>query len=448
MKDLVVGASGVRGIVGKSLTPEIMTRLGAAFGTYLNSGKVVVGRDTRVSGDMLKHAVFAGLISTGCRIIDLDVCTTPTCALMVKELKADGGIIITGSHNPIEWNALKFLRSDGIFLNVDQGKQLIDCYYSGDFVKVTWDKLQVVETDHSSADKHLEKVLSSVDIEIIRKKKFSVVLDSCNGAGSLITPALFEKLHCRMKAIHVKPNGLFPHNPEPTFANLTELCSVARHSGVDIGFAQDADADRLAIVDERGEFIGEEYSLALAARFVLSKHSGIVVTNLSTSRLIEDIAEKYNSRVIRTPVGEVNVADRMKSERAVIGGEGNGGIINPEVHYVRDSLSGIAMILQYLAETGKKVSELVDELPKYHIRKEKIECKPEAGRDIIKELTTRYRREKIDLQDGLRVDWHDAWFSLRISNTEPVIRIIAEGRTRQKVDSLIESLVKEIKRTK
>ncbi|OGF49901.1 MAG: phosphoglucosamine mutase, partial [Candidatus Firestonebacteria bacterium RIFOXYA2_FULL_40_8] len=363
---LMIGVSGVRGIVGETLTPELITRLGVAFGTYMNSGRVVVGRDTRVSGVMIKHSIFAGLISTGCEVIDLGIVTTPSCSLMVKELKADGAIIITGSHNPIEWNALKFLKSNGVFLNDDEGKQLLNIYYQGAFKKVRWDGLHRVIEDHSSAEKHIKKILANINLNAIRKQKYKVALDSCNGAGAIITPLFLKELGCEVVPIHCEPNGLFPHNPEPIFINLQELCKKVKATGSDIGFAQDPDADRVAIVDANGHYLGEEYSVALASSYILKKNRGSkVVVNMSTSKVMDDIARKYGATLIRTKVGEVHVAERMMAEKAVIGGEGNGGVMWPKIHPVRDSLVGIALTLQNMAESGKTIRQLANELQKY-----------------------------------------------------------------------------------
>lgn len=439
---LMIGVSGVRGIVGETLTPELITRLGVAFGTYMNSGKIIVGRDTRVSGAMIKHSVLAGLISTGCEIVDLDICTTPTCSLMVEALKANGGVIITGSHNPIEWNALKFLKGNGIFLNDEEGKQLLNIYYQGAFKKVEWYRLHSVSEDHSGVKKHIKKILENVNVNLIRKKKFKVAIDSCNGAGAIITPILMEELGVKIVKIHCKPNGLFPHNPEPIFVNLQELFKTVKDKNVDIGFAQDADADRLAIVDENGHYLGEEYSICLVSDFILKKYpKNTVVVNLSTTQAIDYIAKKHNSRIIRTKVGEVHVAERMMQEKAIIGGEGNGGIIYPKVHYARDSMIGIALILQYMAETNKSISELSRGIPRYYMTKEKIDINPNDSYKIIEILKEKYKNEKVDLLDGLIIFKEDIRISIRPSNTEPIFRIFVETSS----NKLSNKIAKEIK---
>lgn len=429
----MIGVSGVRGIVGETLTPELITRLGVAFGTYMNSGRVVVGRDTRVSGVMIKHSILAGLISTGCEVIDLGIVTTPSCSLMVKELKADGAIIITGSHNPIEWNALKFLKGNGVFLNDEEGKQLLNIYYQGAFKKVRWDGLHRVTEDNTAAEKHIKKILANVNVKQIRKKKYKVALDSCNGAGAIITPLFLKELGCEVVPIHCEPNGLFPHNPEPIFINLQDLCKKVKTTKSDIGFAQDADADRVAIVDGNGHYLGEEYSVALASSYLLKKNRGsTVVVNMSTSKMMDDIAKKYNATLIRTKVGEVHVAERMMAEKAVIGGEGNGGVMWPKIHPVRDSLVGIALALQNMAESGKTIRQLADELPKYYIVKEKITCAPKDAHKVMEQVKILYQKDKVETIDGVTITKNGTRISIRPSNTEPIFRIFVESNSHSK----------------
>lgn len=439
--------AGVRGVVGESLTPELVTRFATAFGTFRNAGTIVVGRDTRVSGVMLKHLVFGGLMSAGCKIIDIDVAPTPTAALMVKELGADGGVVISGSHNPAEWNALKFFNEQGMYLNETQWHQLQDLFYQGTFRTVNWEGLQDVEPYTKAYEVHIRRVLKAVPPERIRKARLRVVLDSCNGAGSVITPLLLEKLGCEVVPMHCDPTGVFPHNPEPVFINLGDLCEAVPKTGADVGFAQDADADRLAIVDERGHFLGEEYTLALAARHVLRHRRGLVVTNLSTSRLVEDVAREMGARVVRTRVHEIHVAERMRTESAVIGGEGNGGVIDPRVHLTRDSLAAMALILEELAETGKTISELAAELPRYVMRKCKVPTTYTAAMNTLTDIKNRYQPEadagrlRIDYTDGIRLDWEDSWVHVRPSGTEPALRVICEAETAERADALCEEFL-------
>ena len=447
MSPVMYSVAGVRGVVGESLTPELVTRFATAFGTFRNSGTVVVGRDTRVSGVMLKHLVFGGLMSAGCKIIDLDIVPTPTVALMVQELGADGAVVISGSHNPAEWNALKFFNEQGMYLNETQWHRLQDLFYQGTFRAVDWQGLQDVEPYTKAYDVHIRRVLKVVQPRTIRKARLRVVLDSCNGAGSLITPRLLGELGCKVTPMHCEPTGLFPRNPEPSFTNLGDLCQAVPEAKAAVGFAQDADADRLAIVNERGEYLGEEYTLALAARHVLRHRKGPIVTNLSTSRLVEDVAQEFGGRVVRTRVHEIHVAERMRTEAAVLGGEGNGGVIDPRVHLTRDSLVAMALILEELAETGLSVSELADQLPHYVMRKTKLPTTYTAAMNTLTDIKNRFQPQadagtvRIDYTDGIRLVWDDAWVHVRPSGTEPALRVITEATTEKRADALCEEFL-------
>ncbi len=448
MSSLMIGISGVRGVVGESFTPELLVRLGQAFGTFTGSGQVVVGRDTRVSGDMVKHAVFSGLLSAGCRIIDVGVCGTPSAAMMVKALGADGGIVISASHNPIEWNALKFFRPDSIYLNAEDGRQLLDIYYGGDFRRATYDQLHAVTSDASAVERHLEKVLALVDVKAIRRRRFHVALDCCNGAGSDLALQFLHRVGARVEPIHCAMSGDFPHNPEPTVEHVTDLVKEVKRRGCDIGFAQDADADRIAVVSEKAKYIGEEYSLCLAAKYVLGHTPGPVVTNLSTTRMVDDVAAAFDCEVRRTPVGEVNVAMEMLECGAAVGGEGNGGVIDPRVHLGRDGLTGMALILQLMTETGLSVSELAAELPAYVMDKRKVACSKRALAPVLAALANE-KADRVDARDGVKLDFADGWVHVRASNTEPIVRVYAEARTKARASALtgkycklVESVVK------
>jgi phosphomannomutase len=442
MGPVMYSVAGVRGVVGESLTPELVTRFATAFGTFRNSGTIIVGRDTRVSGMMLKYLVFGGLMSAGCKVIDLDITPTPTVALMVKELGAHGAVVISGSHNPAEWNALKFFNEQGMYLNEAEWHQLQDLFYQGGFRTVNWQGLQDVTSYGKAGEVHLHRVLGVVHAAKVRKAHLRVVLDSCNGAGSLITPKLLERLGCAVVRVNCEPSGLFPHNPEPIFTNLADLCRTVVEAKADVGFAQDADADRLAIVNQHGEYLGEEYTLALVARHVLRRRKGLIVTNLSTSRLVEDVAREFGGRVVRTRVHEIHVAERMRTEAAILGGEGNGGVIDPRVHLTRDSLVAVALLLEELAETGKSVAQLVDELPRYVICKRKLPTTYTATMNTLTDIKNRYQPQaetgavRIDYTDGIRLDWDDAWVHIRPSGTEPAIRIIAEAATAERAEAL------------
>lgn len=440
---LMVGISGVRGIVGESLTPEFLTRLGQAFGTYMRGGRIVVGRDARVSGEMVKQSVFGGLLSAGCSIVDVGVVATPTASLMIEELRADGGIVISASHNPVEWNGLKFFRRDGIYLNEEQGRELLDIYYQGDYLRAKWDGFKPVETNAAGERVHVEHVLANIDVEAIRAAKLKVALDCCNGAGVGVSEKLLSALGCRTIKLHCVPDGLFPHDPEPTFDNLRDLVARMRTGDLDVGFAQDPDADRLAVVAEDGTFLSEEYTLALVVEYVLPSNPGTVVTNMSTSRMIDVVAKKHDCDVVRVPVGEVNVAETMKELASPIGGEGNGGVIDARVHYGRDSLAGMGLVLEELAKTKKKLSELVAAIPRFHMLKTKVDCPRGYAREILKRLCESIPAEHLGAGvsnlDGLKVEWPDAWVHLRPSNTEPILRIIGEAETPERVEELIDA---------
>ncbi|MFH0938022.1 MAG: phosphoglucosamine mutase [Planctomycetota bacterium] len=446
--DLMISISGVRGIVGRSLTPELLVRMGESFGTYMRSGRIVVGRDTRVSGEMVKHAIFSGLLSTGCSILDVGVVATPTATLMIQEQKADGGVVISASHNPIEWNALKFFRADGVYLNAAEGNDLLKIYYSGDFTRKPWDELRTVEVIAEAEAYHVNKVLSILDVPLIKSRKFRVALDCCNGAGVGVSLRLLRALGCSVEPIHCTPDGLFPHTPEPTFVNLQDLCRFTNECEADIGFATDPDADRIAVVSEKGEFLGEELSLALAMQYVLSRlpdRAGPVIINMSTSRVSEDVAHTAGREVIRTAVGEVNVAEKMKETDALIGGEGNGGVIDSRIHYGRDAVVGMGLILEYLARSGQRCSQLVATLPKYCMLKTKLDCPVAQGRRLIHTIKIEDRSARVNVEDGLRLDWEDRWVHLRASNTEPVMRIIAEAKTPESAQALIDEFTERVR---
>jgi len=442
MDSLMIGVSGIRGIVGTSLTPELLTRFALAFGTYLEGGRVVVARDTRTSGDMIKHSMLAGLLSAGCSIVDIHICPTPTASVMITQLAADGGVVITGSHNPIEWNALKFMGADGICISEDEGRRLLDIYYRGEFRAVDWSGLKEVEENRSALDIHIDRILSKVDVKLIRSREFKVALDSCNGAGSVITPRLLEQLGCQVTRVHCTPDGLFPHNPEPTFEHLEDLCQTVSDGNFDVGFAQDADADRLAIIDEAGRYLGEEYSLALAAMHILSTTPGPVAANLSTSRMLDDVAARYKSTVIRTKVGEANVAAAMKAANCVLGGEGNGGVIDPRTCHTRDSLTGMALVLELLALKRKPISAVASELPAYAITKKKFNCQRGKVTRILSAVKGAAAGARINELDGIRLDWPDRWVHVRPSNTEPAVRVIAEAPSAADADALCDKFMK------
>lgn len=438
----MVSVSGIRGRVGFSLTPEVVATYAAAFGAWSASrGKsraIVVGRDSRVSGPMFHRTVIAALQSVGCTVIDIGLTTTPTCQLAVEHHHAAGGLMISASHNAIEWNALKFIAPSGLFLDNAEGTEMRASIEKG-IPRATWDKLGTVEQDDRAVSRHLERVLSIpyLDVAGIRKRKFKVALDCVRGAGSVIVPQLLERLGCTVSAIHMEPDGRFPRAPEPTADNLKELERLVLDTGSAVGLAVDPDVDRLALVSNEGKAIGEDYTLALAARLVLKHRKGPLVTNLSTSRLLEDVAREAGVPVKRAPVGEVNVATTMRDMQSPIGGEGNGGVILSEVHLGRDAPVGIALILQLLHEENRPLSAIAAGLPRYVIVKDKLD-RPKASLDTVyAALTKAFPTAEVDTQDGLRLSWPDRWVHVRPSGTEPIVRVIAEAPTEKDANELV-----------
>jgi len=435
---LMLTVSGLRGVVGQSLTPVVATRYAGAYGQWLQAQNntshaphFVLGRDSRASGQMFEMAAIAGLLSVGCQVTSLGIVTTPGVGVMVNHLKADGGMVITASHNPGMWNGIKLLRHDGSAPPADQANEIISRFKSNhtDFVSV--DQLASVQQNTHTHTVHINRILDHVDAKVIRRRKLKVVLDSVNGAGGPVTGILLRQLGVELVHLNAQPNGQFTHPPEPTKANLTSLCQVVKDHGADIGFAQDPDADRLAIVDESGHYIGEEYTLALVGFHLLSGQghasSATVATNLSTSRMIDDVAASTGSCVVRTPVGEANVVAAIQEHQAILGGEGNGGVIFPKVVAIRDSLVGIAMVLEMLAQHGEPLSQITKQIPHYVMIKEKVDAQPEVVNHYAAKLEGHFADQDIDRRDGVRIDWPDRWVHVRPSNTEPILRIIAEA---------------------
>jgi phosphomannomutase len=440
---LMVSVSGVRGRVGEALTPEIIAKFAAGFGAWAKQraggrARIVVGRDSRVSGPMFQPVVISALQSVGCDVILVDMAPTPTIQLAVEHHHAAGGLAITASHNPIEWNALKFIGSSGLFLDGSEAAEM-RAVVEGEIPRASWKELGTVEVDTSAVERHIEMVLRLpfIDVEGIRKRQFRVSLDCVNGAGGAFMPKLLERLGCKVSAINLATDGRFPRAPEPVAENLGELETLVKSSSAEVGFAVDPDVDRLALVSNEGRAIGEDYTLALAAKIVFRHRDGNMVTNLSTSRIVDDIAQEQNRRVIRAPVGEVNVATRMRSENAPVGGEGNGGVILSEVHLGRDAPLGAALILQLLLEEGKSLSEIVASYPRYSIVKDKL-ARPSAPLDTVyASLKQVFSDAEIDTQDGLRLTWPDRWVHVRPSGTEPIVRVIAEAPTVDEANALI-----------
>jgi phosphomannomutase len=442
--ELMIGISGMRGTVGGSLTPAAVSRMAAAFAALLKDRKsakkplkIVFGRDSRPSGIWVRDAAVAALVASGIEVVDLDIVTTPGVAMMVRHLDADAGIVATASHNPIEWNGLKFLTRDGIAPPPAEAQAIAGLYQDNRTAFVPAGELCAPRRDAQTHALHVKRVLDHVDVLGISAKRYKVVLDSVNGAGCVATATLLSKLGCQLVHLNSTPDGRFPHEPEPTEKNLTGLSDEVRRHKAAVGFAQDPDADRLAIVDEAGTYIGEEYSLALCAKWLLSRRPGVAVANLSSSRMLDDIAAAHGSRVVRTPVGEANVVQAMLAHRAVVGGEGNGGVIDLRVVPGRDSLVGMAYVLQLMANTNLSISELVAQIPRYQIVKTKFPCRREQAHRVVAALKSRYGSEKIDTQDGVRIDWPNAWLHARPSNTEPIMRIIAEAPDRPTAEKIV-----------
>ncbi len=452
MAPLIISISGLRGIIGESLTPQVAAEYGMAFGTFLVSGhqkesppKVCIGRDSRPSGPMVAAALSGGLMAAGCDIVDIGIVTTPGTALMIRHLGCDGGVVLTASHNPVEWNGIKLLRHDGIAFPAEQARQIQQMYYDQQFRLM--DSLHVgsAAMDSRAHAVHIDTVLRICDKNLIASKRFKVVLDSVNGAGCVATAQLLSELGCELVHINDRPTGIFAHTPEPTAENLADLGPVVTKNKAVVGFAQDPDADRLAVLDEHGVYVGEEYTLALAAKYMFSKRKGKAAANLSTSRMIDAIAEAAGCSVIRTPVGEAHVANTMIAEECVIGGEGNGGVIDLRVVPVRDSLVGIAMILQLMAETGKTISPLVSEIPSYHMHKSKFPIEPGQAQAILDKVVGHYESLaagdiRIDTRDGIRIDLPEGWVQLRASNTEPIMRLMAESDSPATTQRLVDEV--------
>ena len=439
---LMVSVSGIRGRIGEGLTADVVCRYAAGFGAWSlarHRGRtIVVGRDSRVSGPMVHRIVLGALQAVGADVIDLGVVPTPTVQLAVEHHHAAGGLAITASHNPIEWNALKFIGASGLFLDPAESAAMRAALESAT-AWAKWDAIGAVRADPDAVHRHVRAILALplIDVEGIRGHAYRVGLDCVRGAGAGIMLELLSALGCRVRAIHLEADGRFPREPEPVAEHLGELERLVLDEGADVGFAVDPDVDRLALVSDAGAAIGEDYTLALAARVVLRHRPGAVVTNLSTSRVVDDAAAAEGRRVIRAPVGEVNVAVRMRQESAPIGGEGNGGVILPELHLGRDAPAGAALILQLMHETGRRISELVAAAPRYVIVKDKLD-RPNAALDAVYDaLRSAFPGSEEDTQDGLRLAWPDRWLHVRPSGTEPIVRVIAEAPTAAEAKALV-----------
>ncbi len=446
MSVLMRSISGIRGIVGDPLTPPLLLEYLNAFIQVTQAKKVIIGRDTRVTGSMIESIIAQGCAASGVEAVSLGIASTPTVEVMVPHLHADGGIIVTASHNPGEWNALKFLNKEGIFLNEAEIQRLFEIV---DGKKFKWANYQEIKkaTEATGADDiHIQGILDLplIDVEGIKKRNFKVAYDGVNGAGCFIVPQLLKALGCTTHSMYVEPSGIFPHNPEPTPENLSELSQLIQAKGCDVGFATDPDGDRCAVVSESGKTIGEEYTLVFAAMLQLSHHKGPMTVNLSTSRMIEDLALANGVSLERSKVGEINVSMLMKDNKSVIGGEGNGGVILPDLHYGRDGMLAIAMVLQLMLQEEKTISELVKRVPAYHIEKQKFAFKNSSLDSLAQILQDKFKGAELNQEDGLRFAWSNKWVHVRPSNTEPVLRIISEAPTKKEALELCKVIELEI----
>jgi len=455
---LIKSISGIRGtiggVVGSNLTPLDTVKFAAAYGTWIKQQRskehyrVVVGRDARISGAMVQNLVMNTLIGLGIDVIDLDLSTTPTVEIAVPLEKADGGIILTASHNPKQWNALKLLDANGEFLNAEHSQRVLDIAEADTMEFADVDELGIITKNQAYFDIHIDEVLDLefVNVKAISDCKFKVVVDAVNSTGGIAIPLLLERLGVEAVKIHCEPNGQFPHNPEPLKQHLTDLSETVISSHADFGIAVDPDVDRLAFMDENGIMFGEEYTLVACADYILSQRPGNTVSNLSSTRALRDVTEKHGGTYTASAVGEVNVVNAMKATNAVIGGEGNGGIIFPESHYGRDALVGVALFLSLLAERKMAVSALRASYPSYFMSKKKIDLNPTIDVDAILEaMEAKYKHEQISTIDGVKIDFPTEWVHLRKSNTEPIIRIYTEAPSQEKADVLADRIIDEIK---
>ncbi len=448
-QELIISISGMRGLVGQNMFPETAVLYGAAFGTFLreqdktqnNKPTVAVGRDSRPSGTLFASAVAAGLAAAGIEVIDLGICSTPAVGLMLRHLGCQGGVVITASHNPIEYNGIKLLLDDGIAPPKPLAEQIRRRFLDKRIHYVGSLDCGQVRQNEQTVDLHVQKVLSIVDPGAISEKQYTAVLDSANGAGGAEGRRLLEALGCRVIGMNLEPTGIFAHKPEPIKENLQQLCDKVKETGADIGFAQDPDADRVAIVDKTGRYIGEEYSLAFAAMLRFRRQpGGTAAANLSTSRMIDDIAAGAGGSVIRTPVGEAHVAAAMIENNCLIGGEGNGGVIDLRVGPIRDSLVGMALTLQLMADTGKSVADLVSQIGRYEMVKTKFPADKTRAQAIIERTKALFPEARLDTRDGCRLDMPDGWIHIRTSNTEPIMRVIFETKDPAHADRFQQSL--------
>lgn len=442
--ETIISVSGLRGIIGESLDPILAIRFAIAFASQIEEGPILLSRDGRTTGPMIADAIASGLAAAGRDVIDADVCATPTTGVLVRALNCAGGIQISASHNPPEYNGIKLFGKDGRVINQVAGEKVIQKYSELDpsAIWTSYEKTGVRALCEDTISDHLGLVLQTIDVAAIQQKKFKVILDSNHGAGSVVGRELLSHLECDFEILGDQPDGLFDHTPEPTAENLSTTAQKIKAMNADVGFCQDPDADRLALIDEKGNYVGEEYTLAITLEHALSSNPGTVVINCATSRMSIDIAERNQSQCLTSAVGEANVSDMMIAKNAVYGGEGNGGPIDPRVGYVRDSIVAMAQTLDAMAATGKTISQLAESIPSYGMHKAKTVVERSKIPSVLDAIERDYPEAKSNRMDGLRLDWEDRWLLIRASNTEPIVRIIAECPTLDDAKKLCEDAAK------
>ena len=440
VNSLKIGISGVRGVVGQTFTPELAVAFAQALGTYLDSGRILVCRDTRTSGPMVHAAVISGLLASGCEVIDLDICPTPSLQLAVQWLQAEGGISITAGHNPEPWNALKFVRADGIYLNATQAEELLDIFHQAEFAKAGWKDIHCRVERQDAIAHHLEILSRAFDVEAVRARRVTVAVDCCNSSCSLLSPQWLEALGCNVLAVNDDPSMPFPHAPEPGTQTMGQLRAVVLAGRAQVGFAHDADGERLGLVTENGEMLSEESTLAIAAEIQLRREVGPIVTNISTSMMVERIAAGHGTSVVRTPVGQAFISEAMLEVGGVVGGEGSGGVIVPRVQLTHDSAAAIGLILQHMARTGEPLSALAATLPRFTLLKHNMPVEPNRIHSVLQRMRDELEQENLDYDetDGIKISWSDGWVHVRVSNTESMIRVIAEAESPMRAHELLE----------
>lgn len=441
MRQLKIGTSSVRGVIGDPLTPELIVEFAGAFGTYCDVGTVVIGRDTRPSSTMLRAAVLSSLLAAGCQVVDLGICPTPLISFAIRDLSTAGGISITGSHNDIRWNALKFLAADGSLMNAVASEELLDIYHTAEFTHVPWNELQSIEEAPDMLDRYLAHLLSALDVERIRQQHFRVAVDFCNGTGVPVVTRLLHALGCVLIPLNEEASSDFAHPPAPTPANMRQLGTLLRYLDADVGASINIDGDRIGFVTSAGTPLSEEYSFPIIADYILSRHPGPVVTNLSTSRMIEEVARSYGQPTIRTLIGEGHVLDMALAERAVIAGEGSGGIALPPTACTFDAFLALGILLEAMSVTGESLQALADRMPQFFMRKGTLACPPELVYLVLDGFRDHFAAEHINHHEGVRVECRDAWIHVRSSNTEPLLRVIVESEHSERADELFDEVM-------